>query len=443
MKRVIRLWKYEFFLWEFLAIMFAFLAMEDIFNWLLMPVSVVILAYEKLMSIAIFGFVLYKFRHLTTMERVYVLLFTGVMVRLVGESLLTYGTPMQEFTMYTILFPVIFTIFIKGMCRSLKVDFLPFLAQFYLYLYIVFMVLYGRGFSFSLAEVTMDDYGPFSGDTRIIHARSIFMLIIPLLYYFNQFLQRNYKALVPFSIALVAILIHQHRSVWASTMLAMAVFLLASYRNKFVGAAKVFKVSFAVMLLLGLVWFTVSATSPKFIDLFQERSSEIFHPNREGGTGEFRAEQRLVYFQYVLQRPIFGWTFEGFEMPNPLVNWWPAKSGQHFHEGYMEMLFYEGIVGLLLKYSFLFYLAFKAFSKKLSRDSVVLVSFCLSGFIFSFSYVLPLIFWGVVGVTLYYLEKKPEEEAKDEGELLTIQDEALPEHQLLNEHQQGNYSLDY
>lgn len=442
MRRVIRLWKYEFFLWEFMVIIFTFLAMEDIFNWLLMPVSTIILMYEKLMSIAIFGFVLYKFRDLKLSERIYVLLFCGMMARLMGESLLNYGTPLQEFTMYTILFPVIFTIFVKGMCRSLKVDFLPFLAQFYLYLYIVFMVLYGRGFSFSLAEVTLDDYGPFSGDTRIIHARSIFMLIIPLLYYFNSFLERNYKALIPFSICLVAILIHQHRSVWASTAVAMTVFLFASYRNKFVGAVKVFKVSFAILMLLGLVWFTVSSTSPKFIDLFQERSSEIFHPNREGGTGEFRAEQRLVYFQYVLQRPIFGWTFEGFEMPNPLVDWWPAKSGQHFHEGYMEMLFYEGLAGLLLKYSFLIWLAIKAFSKKLSRESVILISFCLSGLIFSLSYVLPLIFWGIVGVTFYYLEKVPEKEDGDEGILVT-EDVELPERTKLSEHKPEQLSLDY
>jgi O-antigen ligase len=122
-----------------------------------------------------------------------------------------------------------------------------------------------------------------------------------------------------------------------------------------------------------------------------------------------------VYFMLYVQRPVFGWTFEGFDMPNPLVNWWPAHSGQHFHEGYMEMLFYLGAVGLLLKYSFLFYLLYKMFSKKLSEDSIILISFCLSGLIFSFSYVLPTVFWGVVGVCLYYIEKKPASEEEDGG----------------------------
>ncbi|HEX8459842.1 MAG TPA: hypothetical protein VF623_00365, partial [Segetibacter sp.] len=36
---------------------------------------------------------------------------------------------------------------------------------------------------------------------------------------------------------------------------------------------------------------------------------------------------------------------------------------------------------------------------------IIILSFCLSGLIFSFSYVLPLIYWGHVGLCLYYIEK--------------------------------------
>jgi hypothetical protein len=47
-----------------------------------------------------------------------------------------------------------------------------------------------------------------------------------------------------------------------------------------------------------------------------------------------------------------------------------------------------------------------------------LIAFSLSGFIFSFNYVLPLIFWGHVGLCLYYLEKPVDElnEIEDEEE---------------------------
>jgi hypothetical protein len=53
------------------------------------------------------------------------------------------------------------------------------------------------------------------------------------------------------------------------------------------------------------------------------------------------------------------------------------------------------------------YILYKAFSKKLNKESIILIPFCISGFLFSFNYTLPLVFWGHVGMCLYYLEKLP------------------------------------
>lgn len=212
---------------------------------------------------------------------------------------------------------------------------------------------------------------------------------------------------MPCVFCFIVILIHQHRSVWASCITATVIYIVASFRNKFIPGDRLFKMMIVASGIFIASFFVVNAITPKFTNFMGDRFSEILNPTKEDGTGQFRQQQREVYFALYLQRPVFGWTFEGFDMPNPLVDWWPPKSGQHFHEGYMEMLFYLGIVGLLLKYSFLFYFIYKIFSKRLSQESIILMSFCLSGLIFSFSYVLPLMFWGVTGVCLYYLEKKP------------------------------------
>jgi len=406
MDRVIKVWNYQFYLGELLVITLTFLAMENIFSWLLYPVSEVLLNYEKILTILIFAYLLYEFRALKTNEKVYLGLFTAFILKLVFESMIHYGNFFEQLTLFSILFPVVFAIYVKFLCRSLQIDFLPFISRFYLYLYLVFMLIYGRQFSFSLNEIEMKDYGPFSGDSRIIHARSIFMLILPMLYYLNQVvIHRHSKSLVPLMICLAAILIHQHRSVWASTMVALLIMLFASYRNRFINLSRLYQIMLVCVLIICFAGFILSAANPHLIDFFGQRAGEILDPNREGTTGEFREQQRLVYFQYVVQRPFFGWTFEGFNMPNPLVDWWPAKSGQHFHEGYMEMLFYHGIVGLLFKYIPIVYLLIKAFSKKLSQQSVILIAFCVSGLIFSLSYVLPLVYWGVVGMCFYQLEQ--------------------------------------
>lgn len=408
MNRIVRIFSYEFYVKELLVLFFTFLMMENIFSWLILPNSVILLAYEKLMSLAIFFYVLYKFNNLELREKVYVVLFIGVMIRLIIESMYKYGNFFEQFTMFSILFPVIFVVFIKCVCRSLELDFLPFLAQFYIYLYIVFMLVYGRGFSFSLDQVDMTDYGPFSGDSRIIHARSIFMMIIPFLYYFSRFLQtKQIKHFIPFLFCFVVIVIHQHRSVWASCIAATLVYLFASFRNKIIPGVRLFKLVLIGCMILVAAWFVMDTVSPKFTSFMGDRFSEILNPTKENGTGEFRVEQSDVYLMLYVKRPVFGWTFEGFDMPNPLVDWWPAHSGQHFHQGYVEMLFYLGIVGFLLKYSFLFYLLYKMFSRKLTEDTIVLIAFCISGLVFSFSYVLPTVFWGVVGVCFYYIEKKP------------------------------------
>jgi len=415
MNRIIKIFNYQFYVKEFLVVFFTFLLMENIFSWLVLPVSVIVLMYEKIMSLIIFAFVLYNFNNLRRNEKIYIGLMTLILVRLVFISMVDYGTIFQQLTMFSVLFPVAFVIYIKCISRSLDLDLLEFLAKFYLFVYIIFMLVYGRGFSFSLESVTMDDYGPFSGDSRIIHARSILMMIIPLLWYLNQFLKfGKAKYLVPFLFCFVVILVHQHRSVWASAIFSLGAYLFMSLRNKTVPLSKITRLVLGSLVVLALIVFVISQVYPAALTFFAERFSEIFDPTREDGTGKFRDDQRRVYFPMVLERPFFGWIFEGFEMKNPLVDWWPEKSGQHFHEGYMEMLFYHGFIGLILKYFYLVYLSFKAFSKKLNQESVILIAFSLAGLVFSFSYVLPFVFWGVVGVCLYYVEKKPAGKQEEE-----------------------------
>jgi hypothetical protein len=421
MNAVLKIFNYRFYLREFLMIFFCYLLMEEIFSWVLVPVSVIIIMYEKILSLFIFGFMIYKFSSLKTVEKIYMAICTLILVRLVLESLSKYGTVFQQFTMFTVLFPVIFALFIKYMCRTMEFDLLEFMAKFHLFSYILFMALYGRGFSFSLDSVDMVDYGPFSGDSRIVHASHVFMMIIPFLWYLDQFLRTSKKTLlIPILFCVFVITVHQHRSVWSCTLFSLVLYFFASIRCKKQSIPTVFKSIIGTVVIIMITWMFVYSLFPGLIDLLSDRFSEIFDPAKEGSTGNFRIEQRDTYFELFLERPVFGWTFEGFEMPNPLVDWWPENTGQHFHEGYMEMLFYHGIVGLLFKYSLLFYLCFKIFSRKISEYSIILISFCISGLLFSFNYVLPIIFWGHLGLCLYYLEKD-ELKVRDTGNT----DEAL------------------
>ncbi|HEX8314192.1 MAG TPA: O-antigen ligase family protein [Flavisolibacter sp.] len=412
MNSIVRIFNHRFYVKEVLVLFFLFLMMENIFNWIFIRNSVIIEAYTKILSILIYGFMLYSINNLKRNERIVVGIFTLFMVKLVLESLTKYDTIFRQLTMFIVLFPIIYVFFIKYILRVFELDLLEFMAKFYLLTYTIFMLLFGRGFSFSLELVDMDDYGPFSGDSRIMHASHVFMMIVPFLWYLNQYFhQRKNKYLIPFLICVVVIILHQHRSVWSSTLVSLFLYLFMASRNRWITLSKTAGLFMGGVGIAFITIFFVSNLVPGFLDFLSDRFSEIFDPTREGSTGNFRTEQRVVYSAMFLDRPIFGWTFEGFEMENPLVDWWPSGTGQHFHEGYIEMLFYHGIAGLLMKYGVLLYFCFKALSKKLSEESIMLIAFCMAGLVFSFNYVLPLVFWAFVGMCLYYLDKDKEVEA--------------------------------
>lgn len=425
MNRVINILNTKFYIRELIVLLLTYFVMEDMFAWIPVRNSIYIQGYQKLLGLLIYGFMLYKFNYLKQSEKICIGIFTFVMVRLVLESLLKYDSFFKQLTMFTVLFPVIYTLFVKYLLRSMKLDLLEFIAKFYLLTYIVFMVLFGRGFSFSLEAVEMDDYGPFSGDSRVLHASHIFMIIIPFLWYLNKFITtRRNIFLLPFFLCVAIILLHQHRSVWSSTLVAVFFYFLASIRNGAQSMNGLGKLGFGVAGVLLLTYFFASNLAPGFLEFLGERFSEIFDPAREGSTGNFRIEQREVYSAMVLERPVFGWTFEGFEMPNPLVDWWPEMTGQHFHEGYMEMLFYHGVVGLVLKYFFVFYLCYQIFRRDLSDESLILAAFGISGLLFSFNYVLPVVFFGHIGMCLYYFERdaEAEDEEMDEDDYVVLPD---------------------
>lgn len=421
MNATLRILHQRFYVKEFLLLFFAFFLAQGIFSWIFIRNSVIIESYSKLLGIFALGFLVYRYNRLRKGEKAIVVLFLLLLLKLVIESLWKYDSFFRQLTMYTVLAPVAYILFIKYILREMDLDLLPFIARFYLVVYLVFMLLFGRGFSFSLELVEMEDYGPFSGDTRIVHASQIFIMIVPFLWYLHRFITtKKMTHLLLFLLCFMIILVHQHRSVWSSALIALCFYFFAGLRNRLQRLSALGNLLVTTSIVLAVTAFFVANLFPGLIDFLSERFLEILNPSREGSTGNFRIQQREVYFELFLERPFFGWTFEGFEMPNPLVDWWPAMTGQHFHEGYMEMLFYHGIFGLFFKYGFLLYLLVKIFNRKLGVESVILASFGISALVFSFNYVLPLSFWGFIGMALYYIERdkhaaqQPVEEGAEE-----------------------------
>ena len=411
-KKIINFWGCRFSTVQFVSMVFLYLAMEDMFSWLLFPEIAFLTYYKKIVTILVFVFLLYQVTDLKKNEQLYVVLFCAFIAISVFQSLYFYNSLFEYFTIYTALVPIILVVFSKYFFRKLDLNVLEFIANFYVLTYLVFMVVYGSEFSFSLRYFTIDSFGAFSGDTRIIHARSILMLVIPFLWYLNKYLLTRRVWFLCLSVGcLIVLIIHQHRSVWTATILSLTVFLLIRVKTptkrRFHG-----DVLLKLLYLGGLIGFfailALSFVFPEKLIAFGERFAEIFNPVKKNTTGNWRVEQVTFYMKYVFQKPFLGWTFLGFDLPVSSNGFWEENTGHHFHNGYLKILFYHGVLGLFLIYSPLFTIFRKVLKRGLSDEVIVLSSFCLGGLVFSFSYVLPTMFWGHVGLCLYYLSMSRE-----------------------------------
>ena len=402
----IKIFNYRIYLKEFLTIFFCYLITEQCFSWIFIQNAQVTVVLTKVVSIAIYAYILTDVKNLKLIEKIFLGIFTIFLIKLVLQSLIQYGVIFKHFEIFTVLISVVYVIFVKSLMRKFNADILEFIAGFYLIVYLIFMALFGSQFSFTLEHIEPNS-GPFSGDTRIIHAHSVFMMIIPYLWYLNEFItKQKSKGFLLFLLCFTIILVHQHRSVWSSALFATFIYFIIIIRTnrRALSSIPAFLTLCLLLLIIGLYY--ISSVAPNMLSFFGNRFNDILNPDKSSGTGGFRIEQWNTYFEFIKQKSLFGWAFDGYELKNPLVDWWDSGTGHHFHEGYVEILFYHGVFGFLLKFSFLIYIAVKAFRKDLSERAAVLIPFCLSGLIFSLNYVLPFIFWGHVGMCLYYLEKE-------------------------------------
>src|SRR4051812_32091506 len=124
MNTFVTIFNYRFRVWDLFLVAGAYLLTEAIFNWIVMRNSLIVQGYEKMLGLAIYGFMLYQFNQLKRDERIVVIIFTALLIRLMLESLEAYDVIFRQLTMFTVLFPTVYVFFIKFLLRSLDMDLL-------------------------------------------------------------------------------------------------------------------------------------------------------------------------------------------------------------------------------------------------------------------------------------------------------------------------------
>jgi len=279
------------------------------------------------------------------------------------------------------------------------------------------MALLLAGLVLSLALFHRDalSLSSFLDNERGFVAQAAMLLLLPTLYYLNQYLARGgLLRLLLFFGGLALIVFLQHRSVWVSTGAALALngLLLALGR---IDGARLSTNRLLPMALIPLLVLisggVVVLTDPRISRKLERSLQDIVHPDKQG-TGNWRLQQFQAYEPYIEEYPLAGMRLAGFELPVQFYTLaangggdeqvWTDRTGHHFHSFYVDRLFYFGILGLLLTVLVPVALLVRRLRQPvpLPPPNAALVIFALSSLVFSLSYDWPLYFFGVWGLAL-------------------------------------------
>ena len=253
---------------------------------------------------------------------------------------------------------------------------------------------------------------------RLLHAPSIYMLLLPCMYFFNRYIvEMDYFSLIKFLILFFFIVYFQHRTVYAATSIAFIVNLLLLKRQKLLHLHKFIPTAFFLLFLLFFALALLISFYPEIGDKINENFANISNPTKDTtGTSQWRMEQYKSYWPFVKKHIIEGMRLKGFELPiqfyHPEANipYFEDGTGHHFHSFYYDKLFWLGIIGLVMYITIMIKPIFETINYKLNIEpsKIGLVSFIFSGLVFGISYNIPDFYWTIFGLGLVFIEKSKE-----------------------------------
>lgn len=258
----------------------------------------------------------------------------------------------------------------------------------------------------------------FKNHERGVGITSVYLFVIILLYFFNQYFNtRTAIHLYLFFAVFGMIIFFQHRTVWIAMIIALGINFMLLRKT-------LYKIDLDSLIPVGIFLFLVSIflsmvifSSEEVMEKITENVEQIMNPlgsddDDEASTSEWRYIQMKSYWPFVEQNPFLGMRLAGFELPVQFYDLhgntpFEDNTGHHFHSMYMDKLFYQGILGLtLFLFPSIFYIIYCTIKQPyLTVTQVVLVSFLASALMYGFSYNYPDYIYGLIGFTILRVEK--------------------------------------
>ncbi|GAC1370768.1 MAG: hypothetical protein NVSMB30_09720 [Hymenobacter sp.] len=277
----------------------------------------------------------------------------------------------------------------------------------------LFMLLVGLGLGVNLVFFHPDSLSmsAFLHNERGFNVTSAMLVLLPTLYYLNQYLVwGGVLRLLTFLGGVGMIVFLQHRSVWMSTCLALLLNAVVLFMGRIKGA-RLNGSRLLLMALIPLMLFIsggLAVLSDQQVRRRLDKSlQDIMHVDKQG-TGSWRLKQFEAYEPFLHEYPVAGMRLKGFELPVQFYvpgtheQVWTDGSGHHFHSFYVDRLFYFGLSGVLL----LLLVPVGMLGWRLLQPvplppaAVAVMVFSLSTLLYGASYDWPIYFFGLLGLSL-------------------------------------------
>ena len=299
---------------------------------------------EKIIPLITFGFIIY---YMPKTKKAY--LFISIFIIsyfafLVFESLYYY----QSF----VEFP---HVFFKILVLSIVIAFFIFYRKYkFINIHLLMNILFYMIILKIISTPGALSKSAFISHIRLIPSESVFLFILPFLYFFNNYVIHHDKAsFIKFFVLLLLIIYFQHRSVWAACFVGILMNLIILVKQNKLDTRKAAPYIFSSLLLFSVLFILVAAGSPEIVNKIDQEIINIFNP-QEDQTGNWRLLQFESYLPFIKKNLLFGMRLKGFELPVQFYNLEAGKevfesnTGHHFHSFYVDLLFYFGLVGLFI-----------------------------------------------------------------------------------------------
>lgn len=282
--------------------------------------------------------------------------------------------------------------------------------------YVVYLIL---GFFF-INQILLGQIFEYSltSESRTTSAYEALYLVIPFLYYLVVYLKGHkltHLFLSLLSFAFICFLLH--RSVIASAVGAAGIVFGLLAVGKLSAAGKGLPIGRTMAVFIVILTITIPSISllpENKVSGFVDSISGILNPE-EDNTGSWRVEQLTYYLSQFPERPLFGWRYDGYDRGEIMENEDFPEKGTIIHSQYIDMLYNYGAVGLAIHLLLIGGTLGNLYrrNRTFTTEHTVLFGFIASGLVFAISYQLPVYYWGMVGVGMFYALHRPAPPTQD------------------------------